>query len=196
MNSPARRPDPDCLVYREVTQGDLRKLAATSNDTPSGGGARDLRFPVTVFRPVMERIFTTAKTVRGRQVRAATITYRDASGQVHTTELEYWPATPSRPREDRVARVHACPALGGSVPSTGRGRVFVVLTRYTTGDVRCDYAYEDDLRAQSGWPSLVCQVILGCLAKTDEKNAGRSAGLAPIQGYYDFINGTEFCYAE
>ena len=32
------------IIYKKIVDGDLRKFSATSNDQPSGGGARDLRF--------------------------------------------------------------------------------------------------------------------------------------------------------
>ena len=32
------------VIYKKIVDGDLRKFSATSNDQPSGGGARDLRF--------------------------------------------------------------------------------------------------------------------------------------------------------
>ena len=32
------------ILYREITEGDLRKVLAKSNDSDTGGGARDLRF--------------------------------------------------------------------------------------------------------------------------------------------------------
>ena len=36
--------DVKLVVYKKIVDGDLRKFSATSNDTQTGGGARDLRF--------------------------------------------------------------------------------------------------------------------------------------------------------
>ena len=32
------------VLFRTIDEGDLRKMDAVSNDAPTGGGARDLRF--------------------------------------------------------------------------------------------------------------------------------------------------------
>jgi hypothetical protein len=193
--APARL-TPARIVYKEILAGDLRKLRGESNDTQSGGGARDLRFPWRAFRPVMHLIFTREETRGAKAFRSALVNYVDDAGDPRTTKLEYWPATPSRPSEDRVSKVHSSPALGGSrMPAADRGRVFVVLSQFTTGEVRCDYAYEDDLRAGK-WASAVRTAILGCAASTAEKNLTRTANFVPIQGYWDFTDGTGFCYAE
>ena len=46
------------VIYKKIVDGDLRKFSATSNDQPSGGGARDLRFsPAKDFLPVFEKMF-------------------------------------------------------------------------------------------------------------------------------------------
>lgn len=196
MSNTPTRLVPTRIVYKEVLGGDLRKLRGESNDTPSGGGARDLRFPWRAFRPIMHLIFTHTETRGDSEFRTTVVNYVDDAGQRQTTSLEYWPATPSRPSEDRVSKVHASPALGGSrMPDMDRGRVFVVFSQFSSGEVRCDYAYEDDLRA-GNWASAVSTAILGCIAATAEKNSTRSVNYVPTQGYWDFTNGTGFCYAE
>lgn len=188
--------EPALLVYREVMEGDLRKLQGKSNDALTGGGARDLRFDWKAFRPVMHRIFSQEGIGRGgKSIRIAIITYTDAAGQSQTTTMSYWPPAKKRHWEDRVARVHASEALGSGVPELGFGRVFVTFTLFTDGTVRCDYAYEDDLR-QDKWAPTVCNVIIGCLETTDEKNGDRTNNRVPTQGYYDFTTGKRYCHAE
>lgn len=196
MSDTPTRLTPARIVYKEILDGDLRKLLGESNDTPSGGGARDLRFPWRAFRPVMHLIFTQTATRGDKSFRTAIVHYRDDARRRQTTTLEYWPATPSRPSEDRVSKVHSSPALGGSrMPETNRGRIFVVFSQFTSGEVRCDYAYEDELRA-GRWASAVSTAILGCMATTAVKNSTRSTNFVPTQGYWDFTDGTGFCYAE
>lgn len=196
MSETPIRLTPARIVYKEILAGDLRKLRGESNDTPSGGGARDLRFPWRAFRPVMHLIFTRQETRGGRTYRSADVNYVDGAGTRRSATLEYWPATPSRPAEDRVARVHSSPALGGSrMPDTGRGRVFVVFSQFTSGEVRCDYAYEDDLRAGL-WAGAVSSAILGCISSTAQRNSTRTENFMPTQGYWDFTEGTGLCYAE
>ena len=181
---------PVLFVYKEIVAGDLRKLVAESNDSQTGGGARDLRVPWTTFRPIMHRIFTNSDHGRGgKPIRTAQITYLDENDQPQSTVLSYWPPTPSRPREDRIAQIHASPALGGQLPSTDRGRVFVVFTKFDDGTVRCDYAYEDDLKKRGVWATEASQQILNCMASATQTNR-------TVQGYYDFIEGTGFCHAD
>jgi hypothetical protein len=189
------KPDPLLLVYKELTDSELKKLQAISNVTQSGGGARDLRLPAKTFRPVMNRIFTGTQNKKGKQIRTAKITYRGDDGTLGTTELEYWPPTDARPREDRVARVHASPALGGRLPASDRGRVFVLFIRWSNSDVGCYYAYENDLKRKGIWASEVRTALLSCMAGTDLKNLARSGNKLSVQGYIDFTNGTVYCHA-
>lgn len=183
---------PVLFVYKEIVGGDLRKLVAESNDSRSGGGARDLRLPSKSFRPVMHRIFTQDGVGRGgKSIRVAKISYIDETNKLATTELEYWPPTNSRPTEDRISRVHASPALGGQLPATNRGRVFVIFTLFSNDMARCDYAYENDLRLPNIWASEVSEQILGCAM-----SAAAHRGNRTVQGYYDFIKGKGYCHAD
>lgn len=187
---------PVLLVYKEIGPGDMRKLLARSNDSSTGGGARDLRLPWRTFRPVMCRIFTeTAVGKGGREIRTARVTYKE-KGSLRKTTLEYWPATTSRPAEDRVSKIHSNPALaGGRLPDQGRGRVFLIFIKWSNEEVRCYYAYENDLKTPGKWDSEVRQAILGCMSDTDLRNSGRTGQALSVQGYYDFLDGTVYCHA-
>lgn len=185
---------PELFVYTEVVPGDLLKLRAESNFSKTGGGARDLRFAKRHFRSVMHRIFTDiVDPVRG--VRRATVTYQKAPGVPDTTTMEYWPPTQSRPSEERIARIHSSPALGGGLPpQSGRGRVFVTFTKYTNGVVRCDYAYEEDFRA-GHWAEIISRQVCRCMNQVDEKNKNRKNPVS-IDGYWDFMSMSGYCSGE
>lgn len=186
-------------VYREIKEGDIRKLQAESNDDPNaGGGARDLRFPKSGFDTVLRQIFTGNVTgARSRAIRVATVSYLDKSGVSKTTKLEYWPPTASRPTEVRIAKIHESPALGGQkLPDTDRGRVFVLFTQYSNGVIRVDYAYEDDLRKVGIWADEIRNAILDCLENADQKNRLRSKNTVTAQGYFDFLSGTGYCHGQ
>lgn len=181
---------PVLFVYKEIIEGDLRKLVAGSNDSDTGGGARDLRLPYKTFRPIMNQIFTRDAVGRGgKPIRVATVTYIDKDGGAKTTELSYWPPTQSRKTEDRIAKIHDSPALGGRLPADNRGRVFVVFTKFSDGTVRCDYAYENDLRTPGIWADEARGQILRCMAASEQSNR-------TVQGYYDFTEGAGFCHAD
>lgn len=183
---------PVLFVYKEIVEGDLRKLVAESNDSKTGGGARDLRFPWRSFRSTMHRIFTQDGIGRGgKPIRIAEVTYLDNDDVARKTILQYWPPTEARPTEDRISRVHASPALGGHLPDTGRGRVFVVFSKFDDGTVRCDYAYENDLRAKGVWANEVSSQILNCMASAAARKGNRT-----VQGYYDFASGIGYCHAD
>lgn len=183
---------PVLIVYKEIVAGDIRKLRAESNnDSTAGGGARDLRLPWKTFRPVMYRIFTKDAVGRGgKAIRAADVVYLDDDDQPQTTELFYWPPTTSRKAEDRIAQIHASPALGGQLPLTSRGRVFLLFIKFADGTVRVVYAYEDDLRSGE-WSTEVATQILRCMDSSDLGMGARTA-----QGYYDFTEGTGYCHAD
>lgn len=183
---------PVLFVYKEIVSGDIRKLLAESNDSKTGGGARDLRLPWKAFRPIMLQIFTKEALGRGgKGIRVADVTFLDANDQPQRTQLEYWPATSARPTEDRIAKVHASPALGGQLPATDKGRVFLLLSKFDDGTVRCDYAYEEDLKQKGVWASEVSSAILSCMASAALRNGTRT-----VQGYYNFADGTGYCHAD
>lgn len=186
-------------VYREIKEGDLRKLNAESNDDPSaGGGARDFRFPASGFDLILRQMFTVPDVgARGRPIRTASVTYLDDLGRTQVTRMEYWPPTESRRTEVRIAKIHESPALGGKrLPDTDRGRAFVLFTQYSNGVLRVDYAYEDDLRVSGEWADEIRNAILDCLDLADLKNEKRSGNKVTAQGYYEFTTGTGYCHGE
>ncbi len=181
---------PELVVYKEIREADLRKLLSNSADAKTGGGARDLRFPWKPFLGVMQRIFSVpGPTVGEGVVRIARLSY--ARGDEHrVSELEYWPPTRSRPGEGRIARVHESPELGRRPPRMDRGRVFVVLQKYSDGTVWCSYAYEEDLRTPGQWPDEVRHPILTCIESVLTQNAG-----AVVQGFVDLAASDSYCHA-
>jgi len=51
MSSPVR------LLFKSIEEGDLKKIEARSNITPSGGGARDLRLPHRPLEKAINKMF-------------------------------------------------------------------------------------------------------------------------------------------
>lgn len=183
---------PVLVLYKELTTADLRKLEAESNDTPSGGGARDLRLPHKAFGHVMSRLLpNTRLEPRGKKadpdaaVQYGPVDFFD-DGQARQTELVYWPPTDARPSEGRIAKVHASPALGGRLPDEDKGRVLVMFIKWSTGMVQVVYAYEEELRTGE-WAEDVSRPILQCI--TDSDLRGKS-----VQGYIDLTEGEGYCH--
>lgn len=88
------------VIYKKIVEGDLRKFTATSNDTPSGGGARDLRFsPANEFFPVFNRMFPGNGNILYGQF---------TWGNNYTTSVEIHSPTESRPNEVRIAKINEC----------------------------------------------------------------------------------------
>lgn len=187
------------LVYKELLDGDYRKLSATSNDSPTGGGARDLRFPYRAFDGVFARLLPrTREEHRRRKGRQTVTTVRvgdvfldveDEDGNIVTTtaEMTWENATDARKSEGRIARVHDSPATHRllKVRDPSKGRVFVLFVQDDNGEVRVHYAYESDLRAGE-WAEAVARPILNHL---DDLN--RRKGRA-VLGYIDFLENQHY----
>jgi hypothetical protein len=185
---------PVLVMYKELTQADLRKLVATSNDAPSGGGARDLRLPHSAFKNVMAQLLPGVRQERrGKNidpdaiVQFGSVHYFDNDVEMQT-ELVYWPPTDARPAEGRIAKVHSSPALGGRLPDDDKGRVFVMFIKWQNAMVQVVYAYEDDLRKDE-WAPEVSGPILKCLRDSDLR--GKS-----VQGYIDLMEDRGYCHGE
>ncbi|MGY2078811.1 hypothetical protein [Modestobacter sp. SYSU DS0657] len=193
------------LVYKELLAGDYRKLAAKSNDSDSGGGARDLRFSYKfdgIFARLLPGSSTKNRTRKGIRVEEPLRTgpvYLDEETEtgVETTVVEMVWETPTdaRPSEGRIAKVHASPATrqllaardamrdeNGNPP-----RVFVLFVQDDQGELRVHYAYEKDLRAGE-WAPAVAKPMLGHL---DNVNRRRDRAVA---GYIDFIDNVHYAH--
>ncbi len=161
-------------MYKQLLAGDYRKLRAQSNDSPSGGGARDLRLPFAAFDDVMSRLLSNERTEARRRdgkrvamkVRTGPV-YIDvedaATGivEVHTAEMVWETPTDARGSEGRIAKVHASPAMAQllQVRDESMGEVFVLFVQDDHGELRVHYAYEKDLR-DGEWADAVAQPIL------------------------------------
>lgn len=181
MSQPAR------ILYREITDADIRKLLASANDSQTGGGARDLRFPYREFDDVMRHLLPRTKTANRRRGGVQVpVTVRVGQVKVAngpTVELSWEPPTDARKTEGRIPTVHDHLSL----PESGRGRVFLLLIQELGGDVRAYYAYEDDLRGGK-WNPETASAILDCADDPDRR------GRTIVQGYIDLIEGRDYCH--
>ncbi len=186
------------ILYKELVEGDLRKLRAESNDADTGGGARDFRFgSYRTLLPVIKAMFPrTAQEDRKRNgvvtqidVFKGTFYWKSATG-VESKEAVFEPPTDARPSEGRIARVHEYPCFDASNVKIGVGnRVLLLLIQLDDGTVWPHYAEEKSLRTPNAWHPVVARELLDCL------DAKRPANQVVI-GYRDFTNAGRYCNGE
>ena len=185
------------ILYKEIVPGDLRKILAQSNDSDSGGGARDLRFgSYSKVLPVIEKMFPKkTKEKRKRQgvvekidVFQGEFFWHNDKGKVERKDSFFESPTDVRPSEGRIARVHEYGCFDtGRMPQGGVGnRVLLLLVQLKDGSVWPYYAEERTLRVKGKWDPVVARELLDCL------DAKRAANRAVI-GYRDFDNAARYC---
>jgi hypothetical protein len=178
------------LVFREVLDGDVKKFAAKSNISGTGGGARDFRYrPYDDFDDVFSRILTDhKKEKRTRDEQPVDVvtyfgkgTYRGPNGDEPDKVLQFEPPTTARPNEGRLTRLSS---LGLTVPK-GEGRVFLLIWQMDDDAVWLGFATQKQLEANA-WYQKINDFLLECMnAKRPVNNAA--------QGFIDFERSKHFC---
>ena len=151
------------LYWREILPGDRKKIAAASNTSKTGGGARDLRFPDAHYRPTLLKMFPQDANGRGdRPIRRGTLVWDEAGGQ-RSQSIDYWPATKARPTEGRIARLNSMPPVKSQLPPPKKDdRVVMLLIQEDTGNLRVRFAQESSLRS-GNWHEAIAGPILAGL---------------------------------
>lgn len=147
------------ILFQNIEDGDRRKFIAKSNDSASGGGARDLRFrPETEFLPFFRRMFPnkTYKTRKAKglssqiEVLSSTVKWQDPTGSKSAT-MEIWPATDARPNECRLARISEF-ALDGLIQTDPNGgRSVFMLFQQANGEIRLHFTTQTSLTTPNTW---------------------------------------------
>jgi len=184
------------ILYKELVEGDLRKLQAKSNDADTGGGARDFRFgSYKTLLPVIKQMFpqiVKENRKRGGQIVQIDVFkgafyWLDANGVAQNKDAFFEPPTDVRPQEGRISRVHEYPCFDASNVKIGVGnRVLLLLIQLDDGSVWPYYAEERSLRTPLAWHAVVAKELLNCM------DAERPANQAVI-GYRDFVNPGRYC---
>ena len=186
------------ILYKEIVEGYLRKILAKSNDSDTGGGARDFRFgSYKQLLPVIKQMFPTV--VKEDRKRNGFVNQIDvfkgifhwknaADGTVHTKDSFFEPPTDVRPSEGRIARVHEYGCFDTSlIPKGGEGnRIILLLIQNYDGDVWPHFAEEQSLRTHGLWDPVVAKELLNCI------DAERGESRAVI-GFCDFDTSTSYC---
>lgn len=184
------------ILYKELVEGDLRKLQAKSNDADTGGGARDFRFrSFDTLLPVIKQMFPqTVQEERRRKKQLVLVdiykgylSWYDEKQNVVTKDVYLEPPTSARPGEGRIARIHEYPCFDASNVKIGAGnRVLLLLIQLDDGSVWPYYAQEKSLRTPGDWHPAVARVLLDCIDADRPENQA-------VLGFKDFTNGKDFC---
>lgn len=185
------------ILYKEIVAGDLRKILAQSNDSDTGGGARDFRFgSYKQLLPVIELMFP--KKIKENRKRDGVVEqidifqgeffWQNNLGMIDRKNSFFEPPTDVRPSEGRIARVHEYGCFDTAlIPKGGiNNRVLLLLIQLTDGSVWPHFAEEQTLRQKGKWDPVVARELLGCI------DAERASNRAVI-GYRDFSNTRRYC---
>jgi len=128
------------------------KFATQSNIAMSGGGARDLRFPVVPFHALLAPMFPHQDGPRRRRgiVRWA------AANVTSSAEVVLWGPTKARPREARIGRFYEIDGWKVDAQShaaeIGAGsRWFALLVQLNNNEVWARTLKERDLGGEQAW---------------------------------------------
>lgn len=163
------------VAYKRIVEGDLSKFTATSNITPTGGGARDLRFsPAEKFFPVFRRMF--------KQDPDGVLRGQFSWANSTPTEVEIHPPTNSRPNEVRIGRIHEC-FPQAVIPHDSADCVLLIVLD-DAGRISPYFTSLHSLRNDNWHPAIKGPIIKGLTAP-------RSANITAM-GYVDIENGGNY----
>jgi len=169
------------IVYKEIVGGDRRKFEATSNDSQTGGGARDLRFsPYEKFSRVFEKMFP---SMDDKGISAGSFHWL-VNGKETVGRAYFHPPTNARPNEGRIANVDKYLPTN-SLPSEKDGTTILIILQRDDGTVWPHFTTDRSLDADA-WHDKVRDTILACL------RAQRRAGTSTC-GFIDFVTKEVFC---
>jgi hypothetical protein len=184
------------ILYKEIVPGDLRKIVAESNDSDTGGGARDFRFgDFGKLELIIRKMFPhTAKERRRRDGKNVEVEifrgtfYWNSGGVDEHKDVEFEPPTSARPSEGRITRVHEQPCFASDrIPKFGEGnKVLLLLVQRNDGSVWPHFIEESSLSTPDAWDPRVAKEILNCIH-------GKRAANRVVIGYRDFITGEGYC---
>jgi hypothetical protein len=186
------------ILYKEIVAGDLRKIEALSNDSPTGGGARDFRFgsfskiSKAVLNMFPERVVEKRKrsgTVVDLEILKGTFYWsKPITGEEISKSSYFEPPTDARPSEGRITRVNDYPCFDKSlIPELNeRTRVLLLFVQNMDNKVWPYFVSDFDLQQKGKWHPIVADELLGCM------HAERPEGKAVI-GYKDFILEEQYC---
>ena len=144
------------ILFREIRVADIRKIHATSNDSATGGGARDLRFSLD-FAPCLDRLFPKEVTyVRKTPCHIGPFEYHYEDGRVVTECLHYaFRPTDARAHEVRIGQVNKV-AFFFDYPEMNEddGVLFMAFVRMTDGVPRAQFIKQRQIEHSDSNPII------------------------------------------
>lgn len=184
------------ILYKEVVPGDLRKIEAESNDSNTGGGARDFRFGEfkkleAIIRQMFPRIIHQQRRRGGRTTDVEVFGgkfFWNFNGKDESKDVIFEPPTDVRPNEGRVTRVHeqVCFALDRIPGAKNGSKVLLLLVQRADGSVWPYFIESASLSEPGRWDPRVSSELLKCI------NAFRPTNRVVI-GFCDFETGNRYC---
>lgn len=147
------------ILFSKLEDGDLKKFRAQSNDAPTGGGARDLRFsPNDEFWPFFQRMFLDQSPKNHDSEHdgdiSADIKWRNPDGTENGGKMVVKEPTESRKNECRIARIHSY-GLDTLIPT--KLPVFMMFS-LINGDIRIEFTTQQSLQ-NDDWHSEIKKII-------------------------------------
>lgn len=184
------------ILYKQLVDGDIRKIEAQSNDATTGGGARDFRFgSYNQLRPAIMLMFPdTVQESRRRggslvntNVHKGVFCWLGENGNVVKKDAFFEPPNDARPSEGRIRRVHEYPCLDAShLRLTHDDRVLLLLIQAEDGGVWPSYAEESSLRTPGLWHADVASELVKCIDATRPTKD-------VVIGFRDFTTNARYC---
>lgn len=160
------------VLCHEITEADIKKINAVSNNADTGGGARDLRFNID-FAACLDRFFPQEVTYEGRTpYRIGAFEHYDSAGKKVVENVRYaFQPTDARPREVRIAQICKL-RLFLDLPdvSQTQGMLFIAFIRKTEGIPQAQYLTESQIGADGGNP-IIAAAMREALRKRKGNNA-------------------------
>ena len=160
------------VLCHEITDADVKKIKASSNDAQTGGGARDLRFTVD-YAPFLDRFFPQETTTeRGTPYRIGKFEHYYSSGKSITELVRYaYQPTDTRPREVRIAQINKL-RLFLDIPdiSADDGALFMAFVLKTDGIPQAQYLTQKQIEAKES-----NQIIAAAMREALDKRRGNNA---------------------
>jgi hypothetical protein len=173
------------LVFKKIVAGDRRKFEAESNDTPSGGGARDLRFsPYDKFNSIFKRMLPDEVSLQ-YSGDVSWISCR-SKGTITTRKNTFFPPTTSRPNEGRLIQINNNLPTN-LIPNIDEGEAILVFIQNESDEVWVFYTTEKSL-VNDEWDESVSTFLLEAIRAKRAKNS-TAMGFVDFEFKERFYNG-------